>query len=93
MRKDLRFAWRMISTHRWFSAAVIVTIGLDIGLNTMVFTLVNAVLFKAVAVQGGERLVAILNQKHTGRNSETGVSYPDFRRVPGPGILVGVAPV
>jgi putative ABC transport system permease protein len=79
MSKDLRFAWRMISTHRWFSAAVIATIALGIGLNTMVFTLVNAVLFKPVAVQGGKRLVAILNEKHTGRNSETGVSYPDFR--------------
>ena len=45
----------------------------------MVFTLVNAVLFRPVAVQGGERLVAIMNEKHTGRNSETGVSYPDFR--------------
>src|SRR5262249_14095031 len=79
MSKDLRFAWHMISTHRWFSAAVIVTIALGIGLNTMVFTLVNAVLFKPITVQGSERLVAILNEKHAGRNSETGVSYPDFR--------------
>src|SRR5215813_6595433 len=79
MSKDLHFAWRMISTHRWFSAAVIVTITLGIGLNTMVFTLVNAMLFKPVTVQDGEQLVAILNEKHAGRNSETGVLYPDFR--------------
>src|SRR5579859_563192 len=59
MGHDLRFAWRMILAHRWFSAAVVATLALGIGVNTMVFTLVNAVLFKPVAVPGGSRLVAI----------------------------------
>ena len=45
MASDLRFALRMILTHRWFSAAVVATLALGIGLNTMVFTLVSAVLF------------------------------------------------
>ena len=48
MKNDFRFAWRMITTHRWFSAAVIVTLALGIGINTTVFTLVHAVLFKPV---------------------------------------------
>ena len=56
MLNDLRFAFRMIATHRWFSAAVVATfaLGIGIGINTTVFTLVNAVLFKPVPIPGGE---------------------------------------
>ena len=79
MRQDLRFAVRMIAAHRWFSAAVVFTLALGIGLNTMVFTLLNAALFKPVPVPRGERLVAIgiLGLSNSSRASL--VSYPDFR--------------
>ena len=80
MAHDLRFALRMILSHRLFSAAVVATLALGIGLNTMVFTLVNAVLFKPVPVPGGEQLVSILNQNLKQRTNNTmRVSYPDFR--------------
>ncbi|MGH9764779.1 MAG: ABC transporter permease, partial [Blastocatellia bacterium] len=79
MRQDIRFAFRMISSHRWFSAAIVVTLGLGIGLNTMVFTLVNAALFKPVPLPNGERLVAITSQDLSQNNQQMGVSYPDFR--------------
>lgn len=80
MAHDLRFALRMIFSHRWFSAAVVVTIALGIGLNTMVFTLVNAVLFKPVPVPGGAQLVSIRSRNLTQNgNDEMRVSYPDFR--------------
>ena len=65
MGNDLRFALRMILSHRWFSAAVVATLAMGIGLNTMVFTLVNAVLLKPVGVQGGARLMAINYLNHT----------------------------
>jgi putative ABC transport system permease protein len=77
MGLDFRFALRMILAHRWFSAAVVATLALGIGLNTMVFTLVNAVLLKPVPVPGGARLVSIRNLS---QGQETvRVSYPDFR--------------
>src|SRR5258708_30268122 len=81
MTHDLRFALRMIYAHRWFSAAVVATLALGIGLNTMIFTLVNAVLFKPIAVQGGERLVVVMHRRPSlrGNNDREGVSYPDFR--------------
>ena len=78
MIHDLRFALRMISSHRWFSAAVVATLALGIGLNTMIFTLVNAALFKPVPLPGGERLVAISNQKLAQNSDRVGTSYPDF---------------
>ncbi len=78
MRNDLRFALRMIFSHRWFSLAVVITLALGIGLNTMVFTLINAVLFKPVPVPGGARLVSILSRNGTTREGFQPMSLADF---------------
>jgi predicted permease len=77
MAYDLRFALRMILAHRWFSAAVVITLALGIGLNTMVFTIVNAALLKPVPVHGGSRLVSVAT--HTPDGRDTRMSYPDLR--------------
>src|SRR6266567_275103 len=79
MGHDLRFAWRMIFSHRWFSAAVVATLALGIGVNTMVFTLVDAVLLKPVAVPGGSRLVAISHQNLTQGDGSMRLSLPALR--------------
>src|SRR6202007_2941477 len=79
MAKDLRFALRMIFSHGWFSAAVVATLALGIGLNTMVFTLINAVLFKPVPVPGGARLVSILSRNLKMSEGFLPMSYPDFQ--------------
>ncbi len=79
MFADLRFALRMILTHRWFSAAVVATLALGIGLNTMVFTLVSAVLFKPVPVPGGARLVSVVTRSLTQGDRNQPTSYPDFQ--------------
>jgi predicted permease len=78
MLHDLRFAFRQIARYRWFSLAVIVTLALGIGINTTVFTLVNAVLFKPVPVPGGERLVAVTQQWPENRFNRGPISYPEF---------------
>ncbi|HKE22449.1 MAG TPA: ABC transporter permease [Bryobacteraceae bacterium] len=79
MMRDLKYSVRMIASHPWFSLAIIVTLALGIGLNTMVFTLVSAVLFRPLAIPGGERLVAINCQQRSDPQNQYGVSYPDFR--------------
>jgi putative ABC transport system permease protein len=79
MRHDLRFAVRMILAHRWFSAAIVVTLALGIGLNTMVFTLVNAALFKSLSLPGGARIVAVNNRNVSQGNNGMAVSYSDFQ--------------
>jgi predicted permease len=78
MKNDLRFAVRMIAAHPWFSAAVIATLALGISVNTTVFTLVNAVLFKPVPLPGGARLVVVNNHETTNPEQRSGVAYPDF---------------
>ena len=68
----------MILAQRWFSVAVVVTLALGIGLNTMVFTLVNAVLFKPVGVSGGARLVAINRYDRQRDNNSMRLSLPEL---------------
>jgi putative ABC transport system permease protein len=79
MPHDLRFALRTIASQKWFSAAIVLTIALGIGVNTTVFTLVNAVLFKPMPFPGGDRLVTVRNDKLSENVGELAVSYPDFR--------------
>jgi predicted permease len=78
MAHDLRFALRMIRAHGWFSAAVVVTLALGIGLNTMVFTIVNAALLKPVPVPGGARLVAVASRDLKGTDQDVRMSYSDL---------------
>ncbi len=69
----------MIASHPWFSAAVIATLALCMGVNTTVFTLVNAVLFKPVPIPGGERLVLVTEHDTKSPADRMGVSLPAFR--------------
>jgi predicted permease len=79
MRQDLRFALRMLLAHRWFSGAVVATLALGIGLNTMVFTLINAVLLKPLPVPNGERVVSVRNRNLAMNDDGLRMSYPEFR--------------
>ena len=90
MGNDLRFAVRMILAHRWFSAAVVATLAMGIGLNTMVFTLVNAVLLKPVGVPGGARLVAISHRNPAHSEESMRLSLPGASRLPSADLFSGI---
>lgn len=79
MLQDFRYAGRMIRQHPWFSAAIIGTMALGIGVNTTVFTLVHAVLLKPLPFPGGERLTIAMAVQKPRIDNRRGVSYPDFR--------------
>src|ERR1700754_2810842 len=79
MLSDLRYALRMIRQHPWFSAAIIGTLALGIGVNTTVFTLVNAVLFKPLDIPGGERIVMVPATLPSQGRDRVSVSYADIR--------------
>ena len=76
--RDLRLAVRALGHQRGFAAVVIATLALGIGANSAVFTLVNAVLLRPLAVTDeGRVMVAWIEGAPDG---ETGgsVSYLDF---------------
>jgi predicted permease len=77
--QDVRYAVRSILAHRWFSVAIIATLALGIGLDTMVFTLVNAVLLKPVPVPNGARLVSVMGRNLSRDDHSLPFSYPDFQ--------------
>ena len=79
MLNDLRFAFRMLTVRPWFSAIVVLTLALGIGINTTVFTLANAVLLKPVPVPNGGRLVCVMEQSLKDPRLKRWVSLPAYR--------------
>ena len=55
--QDLRFAARMLVKDRWFTVVAAIALGLGIGVNTTVFTFVNAVLIRGLPFERPEEIV------------------------------------
>jgi len=59
LRSDLIFAGRMLRKNPGFAAAAVLTLALGIGVNTAIFSLCNAVLFKALLYSDPDRIVML----------------------------------
>jgi putative ABC transport system permease protein len=62
LRQDSGFALRMMRKNLGFTIAAIVVLGLGIGANTAIFSVVNAVLLKPLPYEHGDRLL-VLSQR------------------------------
>lgn len=76
MLQDIRFAFRLMVRDRWFAAVAVLVLSLGIGINAMVFTLVNAVLFKGLPFPESGNLY-MLGWRTDGGDS-TSVSWPEL---------------
>ena len=82
LRQDAGFALRMMRKNLGFTIAAIVVLGLGIGANTAIFSVVNAVLLKPLPYEHGERLL-MLNQRAARAGGVGRSSVPelnDYRR-------------
>ena len=57
VRRDLRHACSSLERHPGFAAVVVLTLGLGIGANTAMFSVVNAVVLRPLTVPDAERLM------------------------------------
>jgi hypothetical protein len=93
MITDLRYAIRQLIKSRGFTAVAILTLALGVGANTAVFSVVDAVLLRALPYHNAERLIDVFSTNPTGRSRRhfhSGIRRPAksnafarrYRRIP-----------
>jgi putative ABC transport system permease protein len=75
---DVRAGFRALTRHRATSAIIVFTLALGIGLSITVYTIVDAVLIRALPFENPDELVAVWRALPANRTMKTMDSYADF---------------
>jgi hypothetical protein len=77
---DLKYGFRALASHPGFTGVAVVSLALGIGLNTTIFSVVNAVLLRPAPVERPHELVRAYTSKSGELELEqySTCSYPDF---------------
>lgn len=78
--QDIRHGLRLVRRYKAFSATVVVILGLGLGANTAIFSVVNAAMLAALPFEGADRLVVVNGTLDRPDGPQVRrMSYPDFR--------------
>ena len=86
LAQDLAYAARTLRRNFGFSLVVVLTLGLGIGANTAIFTLINAVVLRQLDVAHADQLVSVGDPSRVGAMSQGGprldiFSYPLYQEL------------
>lgn len=73
---DVRFGLRLVRRQPLMATAGVLSLAVGLGLNVLLFTLANAVLFKPMPLRGAERFVLLQQLRET--STAMDFSYPAF---------------
>ncbi len=80
---DVRYAWRMLIKSKGFTATALLTLGLCIGANTAIYSMLDALIFKPLPFPESDRIVSVYNHSLFDDNSDKLPSniaqYLDFK--------------
>src|SRR5215475_10395458 len=81
MLRDLKYTFRTLARTPGFTAIAILTLGLGIGANTAIFSLLDQVLLRLLPVKDPQQLVLLtMKGRHYGSNwGGNAISHPMFR--------------
>ena len=80
MIRDLRFALRRLARSPGFSATVILLLGLTLGANASMFSVLYGLLYKPLPFAGSDRIVA-LDVRMANMGMNVGLSVPYFEEI------------